>query len=207
MWRPRWTVPLAAALAAIAVTGCGSGSLPPAATVGTRVVSENELSQELSALDSYPAYAIRLKIDDVLHGDGPDGFSRDYVAQVLTSEIDEAAAENLLAARSAPMLEQRIAARQVAYLFSTAYPGLSFDRLPADYRSTLVHRQMVGVGLAASLAHLDLSLGPPHLSKAQRQATSEAVQAYLRTAKITVARTYGHFDPHWDPPRVIAPTD
>lgn len=198
-----WQLAVVAAIAALSVTGCSAGGLPPAAKVGTRVVSEAELSQELSALDSYPAYAIRLKVDDVMYGNGPDGFSPAYVAQILTLEIEQAAAENILAAHRAPLPPRSVAATEVTTAFAKEYPTLSFNRLAAGYRNALIYRAQVTMGLAAWVGHTDVANMRPQVSPAQWAGIDSAVQDYLRTAKVSVAKVYGRFDSSMSPARVV----
>jgi parvulin-like peptidyl-prolyl isomerase len=192
--RARLPAAVAVALSAVvAVAGCSSSSVPAAAKVGSATVTEAQLHVELSALAGNRQYVSRLQVPGGVVGNGPDGLSPSFVAEILTNEIDAVAAERLLAQRHGTVLAAGPSTAITQATFAQTYGGLDLDAFPAAYRELLAQRTAVDLGLAASVDRVDLSLAAlmryrdAHLAQFATYCVS-AILRPSRTSAQTVAR-------------------
>jgi hypothetical protein len=126
--------------------------------VGDISIPRAELSHELAALAGNRAFLSRVQSRAQIAGHGPDGLSPQFVASVLSNEINTVAAQHLLATHHAPTMSRALAASVMEATYAQTYGGLTLSSFPAAYRSTLVARTADDVSLEAALEHVNISV-------------------------------------------------
>jgi hypothetical protein len=179
--------------AAMLAVGCGSHAPAAAAHVGSNVVTGAELTEELKALADNHAFLSRVQAGSVVAGGGLYGFSQQFVATVLTDEIETAAAQNLLAARHVQPLDASIATSVTAATYEQTYGGLTLASFPAAYRQLLVRRTADDLALEAALDHVNVSSAAllHYRSANVGQFSTYCVSVVLRPSRASAAHVAG----------------
>jgi hypothetical protein len=131
------------------LTGCGSST--PAATVNGIAISRGTLRGELSAIRANSTAVAQFERDGPIAGGGLDGFSPAFVAQVLTSEIQQVVVAAAVSAR-------RLAPPVGVAALIAASGDPSFSKYAAAYQTTLATRSADRLALAASLAGVSITV-------------------------------------------------
>lgn len=140
------------------LSGCGSS--PAAATVNGATISRSAFQGELSDIRRNTAALAQLEQQGPIAGSAYDGFSRSFVAQVLSNDIQAVLVADAVHARhlSAPVA--------VASALSAAAGG-GYSRYPNSYQRVIARRTANRLALAAGLSGVKLN--------------SAAIQTYYRS--------------------------
>ena len=147
---------LALGVVGLVATACNPVT-PYAAIVDGTVITQSSVQAEMHGINANPTYRQSVSGQIPITGTGPDTYTSQFAAAVLTLQVRFAVLDHELAQRHLVISAQDLADAKVDLVSSGQYPGGEFTQFPADYQAVLVRRQAELSKLAAGLAHADTS--------------------------------------------------
>ena len=139
MRRPPLVLLLLAVLLAAAGPACGNTIRPAAATVNGRDISQDELAEELGAIQGNADYMAAVEQDTPIRGKGNGTLDLAFVARVLTRQVFLRLIQDELRRLKLDVTPTDMAAARSATIQSVGGDKV-FAKFPKPYQDTLVRR-------------------------------------------------------------------
>jgi hypothetical protein len=168
-------LPLLLLVFAVVLSGCGDTIRPSAAKVDGTAITQDELNDELEAIEGNTAYVQAVEQGQFkILGTGPGTLTNDFVGRVLTRQIFLSIVHQEVVRRKLPISDADLD-RSKADVVQSVGGNDVFTKFPKSYQRTLLRRN-------AEVVKLQSTLGGPAV-------TDEAIKAYYDANPSQFAQT------------------